>query len=146
MSKRKAPALEFYGKPDSVEVASWCPTPDATGPATQVHLLLRMGEATHVIRLKSRAAADSLIAALREHTDYVWPPGGPVEGHAATYKARGEARGYEAWDVRCACGWGVEASGAREVVEGFHRVHVEGVRTAEEARAQRHSAAKPETG
>lgn len=63
---------------ESIEVASWSPGPDGAGvPCTQVHLLLNVPDldVLFVTRLKSREAADWLIAALIEHRDYVWPEG-----------------------------------------------------------------------
>lgn len=58
-----------------MEVASW--SPGAAGedvPPTQVHLLIPVGDTgvTLVVRLKSRAACDSLIAALIDHRDDVF--------------------------------------------------------------------------
>ena len=65
---------EFILQASSIEVASWSPgAVDAGVPPTQVHILLQIDELTLAMRLKSRAAADSLIAALIEHRDYVWP-------------------------------------------------------------------------
>ena len=68
------PLIEEYG------VASWCPTPDGTGPATAVvlHFLvdglaeqpIEMG-----IRLWNAAAVDQLIAMLERHRNDVWPGG-----------------------------------------------------------------------
>jgi hypothetical protein len=56
-------------------VASWSPGAEGEGvPPTQVHVLMRVGgvDMPLILRLKSRAVTDSLIAALIEHRDYVW--------------------------------------------------------------------------
>ncbi len=61
----------------NLQVASWRPGTDRSDkPCTQVHILWNipvLTEATFVLRLKSRAAADDLINALIEHRDFVWP-------------------------------------------------------------------------
>jgi len=65
--------LAYYSL-ESYKVASWCPTPDGTGPAEQVHLVLNVKwmDAPFILRLKSRRATDELIAALQRHRDDVW--------------------------------------------------------------------------
>ena len=68
---------DYYEVPESIDVYSWCPTPDASGPATQVHL--HFGKApgpVFVVRFKSRSAIDKLIAALMWHGNEVFPRGG----------------------------------------------------------------------
>lgn len=57
-------------------VGSWCPTPDGSGPAEAVaiQLMTEMDGVSFFMRLKSPAAVDELIAALRRHKDDVWPP------------------------------------------------------------------------
>jgi hypothetical protein len=60
-------------------VASWCPTPDGSGPAEAVvmHLTLDVGgERVELgLRLKSPRAVDELIALLERHRNDVWPGG-----------------------------------------------------------------------
>lgn len=61
-------------------VASWCPTPDGTGPATAVAIDLRIRwnpstVVSAIMRLKTRRAVDDMIAALQKHRDDVWPKG-----------------------------------------------------------------------
>jgi hypothetical protein len=61
---------------EQYEVAEFHPTPDGTGPATQVHLVItvRGFAAPLVLRIMNRGAADTLIASLQRHRDSVWPP------------------------------------------------------------------------
>lgn len=55
-------------------VGSWCPTPDGTGPATAVAIEFEIvGCPPLIVRLKSPAAVDEFIAALRRHQADVWP-------------------------------------------------------------------------
>jgi hypothetical protein len=64
---------DYYEVPEEVHVYSWCPTPDGTGPATQVHL--HFGKAPgpiFVIRFKGSGTIGHLIDALTEHRDNVW--------------------------------------------------------------------------
>lgn len=66
---------EVYVPVSDLEVASWSPGADGENvPPTQVHVLYRVKElnALFVMRLKSKEATDSLIAALVEHRDHVW--------------------------------------------------------------------------
>jgi hypothetical protein len=58
-----------------VHVIEWCPGDNAVNPPEQVHVLIRLpfGKMGFTIRLKTRAAADRFIAALRKHADAVWP-------------------------------------------------------------------------
>ena len=61
---------------EALRVCSWCPTPDASGPATQVHLVVDLGVpgiTAFAVRLKSRRAVDELIAALEVNREHVWP-------------------------------------------------------------------------
>ena len=58
--------------------ASWCPTPDGSGPAEAVvlHLTVELvsgGDLTLGLRLKSACAVDELIAMLERHRNDVWP-------------------------------------------------------------------------
>lgn len=56
-------------------VGSWCPTPDGSGPATQVHVHIKLKgfEEIIVLRFKNPAAADVMIANLKRHRFDVWP-------------------------------------------------------------------------
>ncbi len=61
-------------------VASWCPTPDGSGPAEAVVFHFQVaGPDDEVVelamRLKSPRAVNELIAALERHRDDVWPQG-----------------------------------------------------------------------
>jgi hypothetical protein len=60
---------------ESYDVASWGPEPDGKGQQTEVHFMLNLRgiEAPIAMRLKSRRAADELLAALKRHIDDVWP-------------------------------------------------------------------------
>lgn len=92
MSKKRSQDGSFYQQivlpVDDFQVAPWSPGDVEQGdPLTQVHILYSF---THIeelyaafkehhgfpmiaIRLKSKAAVDSLIAALIKHRDEVWP-------------------------------------------------------------------------
>jgi hypothetical protein len=64
----------------SYGVASWCPTPDGSGPAEAVVLHLTIGtvegdDLEIGLRLKSARAVDEMIAALERHRNDVWPGG-----------------------------------------------------------------------
>ena len=64
---------DYYEVPEEIHVYSWCPTPDGTGPATQVHL--HFGKApgpVFVIRFKGPNGLDTIIDALTEHREDVW--------------------------------------------------------------------------
>ena len=56
------------------EVSSWCPLTCGQGPTTQVHLALDIPQLPLplVLRIKSRRAINTLIAALERHRDDVW--------------------------------------------------------------------------
>jgi hypothetical protein len=63
---------------EDVQVGSWCPTADGTGPAQAValNIKVRWNRRTRidmVLRLKSPQAVDELIAALNKHKADVWP-------------------------------------------------------------------------
>lgn len=71
----KAPP-PFVLELEDMEVASWSPgEPGEHKPCTQVHVLLKLAgiDEVLVMRYKSKAAVDQLIAALIEHRDFVWP-------------------------------------------------------------------------
>lgn len=65
---------DLYFNAPGCDVASWCPTPDGTGPATQVHLVCSADQARFVVRLKSGKVCDSLIEALQKHRADVFGP------------------------------------------------------------------------
>lgn len=60
-------------------VASWCPTPDATGPATAVAIVMNTRlpvldvDCDIVLRLKSPQRVDEMIQSLLRHKRDVWP-------------------------------------------------------------------------
>lgn len=58
---------------DGYRIASWCPTPDASGPPTAVIFLLPVEGIELGLRLKSRRAVNELILALQKHRDDVFP-------------------------------------------------------------------------
>ena len=57
---------------EGLHVGSWCPTPTPTVPPTQVHLTLPTGFGKVLVRFKSTATLDALIAALIKHRVDVW--------------------------------------------------------------------------
>jgi hypothetical protein len=64
---------DYYEAGPGVHVYSWCPTPDGSGPATQVHLHIGTPPGpVMVIRLKSALVTDEVVAALQEHRALVW--------------------------------------------------------------------------
>jgi hypothetical protein len=79
--------LQSVAPVDDLQVSPWSPGDVEKGDAcTQVHILFtppmdnliaaylqHRGVPMVAIRLKSRAVVDSLIAALEEHRDRVWP-------------------------------------------------------------------------
>lgn len=60
---------------ESLEIASWCPTPDASGPATQVHMTIRLKgiDLPLIMRFKGPATLGLLIDKLTEYRREVWP-------------------------------------------------------------------------
>ncbi len=67
--------FDYYeGKIESIEVFSWCPTPEPTVPATQVHLHFPIANAKVVFRFKGPGTLDRLIAALEDHRRDVFGP------------------------------------------------------------------------
>lgn len=60
-----------------VDVRTWHPTRDATGPATQVHLVIPIDAGPEspclVVRLKTAAGVRHLVDALLDHAADVWP-------------------------------------------------------------------------
>lgn len=84
--KRKLPPMEYRPTGPLVgpavtgyTVASWCPTPDGTGPATAVALVMETrlpvldAQCDIVLRLKSPRAVDEMVQALLRHKRDVWP-------------------------------------------------------------------------
>lgn len=63
----------YYELGPSMNVCSWCPTPDGSGPPTQVHVHLgRAPGNVMTVRLKSAEVCDALIEALQIHRKDVW--------------------------------------------------------------------------
>lgn len=62
---------------DRLEVFSWSPgTANEKLPCTQVHIICqkpKLSGMAFVLRLKSRAACQDLIEALKKHMEDVWP-------------------------------------------------------------------------
>jgi hypothetical protein len=57
----------------SINIVSWCPTPQPTVPPTQVHMLISVADdVTIVMRFKGPATLDTVIAALQSHRREVW--------------------------------------------------------------------------
>jgi len=67
------PPLELH----SWSVFEWCPTPDGSGPPEEMHLVFELAGALDgarlAFRIKSRRAADQMVAILERHRDSVWP-------------------------------------------------------------------------
>lgn len=61
-------SIEYY------KVGSWCPTQDATGPATAVVLEFKIKgiSVSFFLRLNTRDAVDTMIASLERHRDDVF--------------------------------------------------------------------------
>jgi len=64
--------FDYHQMVGEYSVYSWCPTPDGTGPATQVHLHFHTDLGKIAVRLKSARACDELIKVLQEHREDVW--------------------------------------------------------------------------
>jgi hypothetical protein len=63
----------YYEVPEQLNVYSWCPTPDGSGPATQVHLHFGTPPGiVGVMRFKSPRTLDRIIDALIDHREDVW--------------------------------------------------------------------------
>lgn len=59
---------------DGIRIASWCPTPDASGPPTQVHVVIDIdAETSMVLRFKSPRGLSRFIKTLCDHGQEVWP-------------------------------------------------------------------------
>jgi hypothetical protein len=64
---------DYYEVPEELNVYSWCPSPDGTGPATQVHLHIgKPPSPVLVVRFKGPKTLDAIIQALNEHRIDVW--------------------------------------------------------------------------
>lgn len=65
-----------------LDVRSWCPSPDGTGPATQVHLVIPVEPegVGIVVRLKTAQGVRRLLTAILEHAHDVWPEEFPRGG------------------------------------------------------------------
>jgi hypothetical protein len=64
-----------YFEIEEYRVAEYHPLPDGRGLPTQVHVLFQIRGIAEplVLRIKSRQAAREMIAALKRHTENVWP-------------------------------------------------------------------------
>ncbi len=71
-SGKLGPFDYYEGITESLEVFSWCPTPEPVGTPTQVHLLIPFNEGKIRIRFKSAHSYDQLIAALVARRVEVW--------------------------------------------------------------------------
>lgn len=61
---------------EAIKVVNWHPTRDGSGPATQVHLCMRVKGYPNmlVMRFMSPRTIGRLITNLKKHKDLVWPP------------------------------------------------------------------------
>lgn len=87
-----------------LQIGSWSPTPDGSGPAEAVALNFQAlwnhrWVVDLVLRLKSPRAVDELIAALQKQRADVWPAAPPA-AHAACDEGGDEAREHEAYRYR----------------------------------------------
>lgn len=58
------------------DVGAWCPTPDGSGKPEAVAMSIHVDGGLEVLlRLKSRAEVNRLVAVLLRHADDVWPEG-----------------------------------------------------------------------
>lgn len=84
MSKRRPPPAtriprNFHGEPiigiEELTVGSWCPALNGKGPATQVHVYLKLVNIQEplVLRFKSARGLDNFIDVLKRHRFDVWP-------------------------------------------------------------------------
>ena len=69
--------IRYYEIPEEMGVYDWCPTLDASGPATQVHVVFgNPGDVNKspvfLIRFKSTESLDRLIDALAAHRESVF--------------------------------------------------------------------------
>lgn len=62
---------------EEIFVGSWCPACDGKGPATEVHLQLKIRgiDTPLTFRCKTAKAVNQLIASLERHRNDVWPNG-----------------------------------------------------------------------
>lgn len=69
----KLPPASFYeAYPEGFHIYSWCPTPEPTVPATQVHMHIPFAGTRLIVRFKGPYPLDELIRALQEHRRDVW--------------------------------------------------------------------------
>lgn len=72
----KNPPMPKHGMEiERYDVASWCPTPDGSGKAEQVHLgivIKGLEDITMVLRFKSSDALDQFMDVLKRHREDVW--------------------------------------------------------------------------
>ena len=60
---------------EEIDIGQWVPTPDGSGPPTQVHMELKVRgmSAPFVMRFKGPETISLLIEQLTRHRDEVWP-------------------------------------------------------------------------
>ncbi|MCG8583718.1 MAG: hypothetical protein MI757_03305 [Pirellulales bacterium] len=76
LSEPHGPSGQRFGvRITEYTVGSWCPTPDGSGPAEAVaiQLMTDLPDWSFMLRLKSPAAVDEMIEALKRHRNDVWP-------------------------------------------------------------------------
>ncbi len=73
------------GEIEEIHIGSWCPLPDGRGPATQVHMTIRIRglDIPLVLRFKGPVTLDRLIDSLERHRYDVWPGEAPIDPGAA---------------------------------------------------------------
>lgn len=63
--------------PRTITIAQWHPTSDASGPPTQVHVILENDPESFMpsmtVRFKSREGLERFVADLLANADAVWP-------------------------------------------------------------------------
>lgn len=70
--------LEVYDRGPAVQLFAWCPTPDGTGPAKQIHMLITFevqgaGKLTQALRFKTAEGTDRFVERLQALRKEVWP-------------------------------------------------------------------------
>jgi len=81
-SNEPQPDLVDFLELDSINIAAWCPDPDAQQPPEQVHLILRiqaLAEFSFLVRFKSPATLAFLIEELIRYRREVWPDAPPLD-------------------------------------------------------------------
>ena len=64
---------DYYEVPEEINVRTWYPTPDASGPPKQVHLHFGKSPGPiFAVRFKGPRGLDRMIDALISHREEVW--------------------------------------------------------------------------